>query len=422
LREQIRAESEIRKRIEDLEVFKVAALDISSGRDMTSLYATIVKSAVRLLSCDAGGIAIFDDSEHVIRFPFVHNLPESITHKSIRHNSDIFSETISTERSSIVSPGKEAPYPLNVLHDEGIRSLALVPLIARGLRGQTLGVLWAASRKTDKTFTDYDMVLLESLGAQASVSIDNINLFVEQQHISDVLQRGFLPDKTPVMSQTDFGIFYASATEAAVVGGDFYDFIPLSKETMALALGDSSGKGVEATADAAMVKYSLHSALFGDPDPAKTLTKSNAVAYAQLKNGHFVTLVYGVYDARSGKLDLGIAGHPYPIHYSSRLQSVEFVEGEDPAFGLVRDNVYESRGIMLEPDDVMVFYTDGIIELRRDKDLYGAGRLADVVLKNARKGAQEIANSIIDATREFAAGKFTDDIVVLVIKRVAGTT
>ncbi|MDP2210910.1 MAG: GAF domain-containing protein, partial [Candidatus Aquicultor sp.] len=292
MRERVKAESEIRKRIEDLEALKKAALDISLVRERDELYATIVKSVVKLLSCDAGGIAIFDENEHMISFPYVWNLPASLTTQSIRHGSDIFSEVISAERSLIITPGNTLPAALRVLSDEGIRSFALVPLI---VRGRILGTLWAATRMSARTFTNYDMVLLESIGAQASVSLDNVSLFIEQQYISDVLQRGFLPDKIPNLQQTDIGIFYASATEAAVVGGDFYDFVPLANEIMALALGDSSGKGVEATADAAMVKYSLHAALHSDPDPAKTLTHSNAVAFPQLKNGHFVTLVYGLY-------------------------------------------------------------------------------------------------------------------------------
>ena len=384
-------------------------------REQDDLYATIVKSVVRLLSCDAGGIAIFDDNEHTISFPFVWNLPASMTEKSIRHDSDVFSEVITSGKSLIVPPGTKLPPALKVLPDEGISSLALVPLV---VRGRILGTLWAATRKSARTFTNYDMVLLESIGAQASVSLDNISLFIEQQYISDVLQRGFLPEKTPALEQTDIGIFYASATEAAVVGGDFYDFVPLASDMIALALGDSSGKGVEATADAAMVKYSLHAALYSDPDPAQTLTHSNSVAYAQLKNGHFVTLVYGLYNASSGHLKLGVAGHPYPIYYKARTASAGFIEGNDPAFGLMEENEFSATETALEPGDIIVLYTDGIIELRRKKEFFGSERLAKLVAKYAEKGAQDLANAIIDAARDFADGKFTDDIVLLVIKRV----
>ena len=416
MRERVQAESEIRKRIEDLEALKKAALDISSVRERNDLYATIVKSVIKLLSCDAGGIAIFDENEHMISFPYVWNLPASLTTKSIRHDSDIFSEVISTETSRIVPPGKKLPAALKVLSDEGIRSFALVPLI---VRGRILGTLWAATRMSARTFTNYDMVLLESIGAQASVSLDNVSLFIEQQYISDVLQRGFLPEKTPNLRQTDIGIFYASATEAAVVGGDFYDFVPLADDIIALALGDSSGKGVEATADAAMVKYSLHAALYSDPDPAKTLTSSNAVAYPQLKNGHFVTLVYGYYDATDGLLKLGVAGHPYPVYYNAIKKSAGFIEGQDPAFGLLKQHDFSGTEIRLKPDDIIVLYTDGIIELRNEKKFFGPERLAELVSKHASKSAQDLANSIIDAARDFADGRFTDDIVLLVIKRTA---
>jgi sigma-B regulation protein RsbU (phosphoserine phosphatase) len=292
--------------------------------------------------------------------------------------------------------------------------MAILPL---RVRGRTFALLWAANLKPGRYFSDYDLTLLESVGGQASVAVDNINLFEEQQYISNVLQRGFIPEKIPALPHTDIGIFYASATEAAVVGGDFYDFMPLSEEHIALFMGDSSGKGVEATADAAMVKYTVRSALLQNPNPASTLTQANPIATRQLTEGHFVTMVYGYYNATDGRLLMGIAGHPQPIYYSSREREVRLVESQDPAFGLINDYSFAEAEVVLSPGDILVFYTDGLIELRRGKEFFGTDRLSGVIVANSALSAQEIADKVIDSAREFSMGRFTDDIVLMIIKR-----
>lgn len=294
--------------------------------------------------------------------------------------------------------------------------MALVPLRARG---KILGVLWLAMLGSKRVFSAYDMVLLESIGGQAAVAIDNINLFEEQRYISETLQRGFVPGRPPAVEHTDIGVFYASATIAAVVGGDFYDAAQLPGNKISIFVGDISGKGIEATADAAMVKYTLRAVSFEDPDPATVLTSANNITAHQLTGGHFVTLVYGLYDTASGEMLIGIAGHPYPLHYSAANREVRPVTASDPAFALIDNYRYTDVTFGLSEGDLLVLYTDGIIELRRDKEFFGMERLGELAAKYASLKAQEIADRIILDAREFAQGRLTDDIVLMIIKRTA---
>ncbi len=292
--------------------------------------------------------------------------------------------------------------------------MAVIPLRARG---KILGVLWASMLKPKRVFSDYDMTLFESIGGQAAVAIDNINLFEEQRYISETLQRGFLPKRLPELKNTDIGIFYASATEAAVVGGDFYDILQSPNDQASIFVGDVSGQGVEATTDAAMVKYTLRAVSFQNPDPSHILTKANAVIANQLAGGHFITLVYGSYYPESGQLLLGIAGHPYPLLYSAVDKQVTPVVGKDPALALIPTYEYTKTELRLSSGDILVFYTDGIIELRREKEFFGMERLGDLIIKYSGLKAQDITNKIMDDAREFAEGRLADDIVLMVIKR-----
>jgi len=309
---------------------------------------------------------------------------------------------------------QKSAYQAKELAEARLRAVAVVPL---KVRGRIIGVLWVSMLRARRVFSDYDMVLLESIGAQAAVALDNINLFEEQRFISEALQRGFLPERLPEPTNTDMGVFYASATIAAVVGGDFYDAAQVGDDRVSLFVGDVSGKGVEATSFAAMVKYTLRATSFEDPDPSHVLTASNAVISLQLPAGHFITLVYGLYDAASGRLFIGIAGHPHPLLYTASSGSVAPIEVEDPAFAIIDNYEYTKTQVDLSGGDILVLYTDGIIELRRDSEFFGEKRLADLITKYAQLGAQEIADRIIDDAREFASGRLTDDIVLMVIKR-----
>jgi len=416
LRERLKADLEIRKRIEDLEALKTVALNIVSARDRGELYTAIVTSVVELLDCDASGITLYDAENNLVSFPFVYNLPENIKDIEYGLDSDVFSTVIHMGRAISIEDYQVSPNKIKVLSGAGLRAMVLIPLKARG---RVRGVLWAASLNKKRIFSDYDMVLIGSVGGQAAVAIDNINLFEEQHYISAVLQRGFLPERMPALSHTDIGIFYASATEAAVVGGDFYDFIALDEGRIGFVLGDSSGHGVEATADAAMVKYTLRSALYQNPQPSSALSGANYVAYNQLTDGHFVTLVYSYYDDEDGRLLLGIAGHPSPVHYLVDRGKIELVEGQDPAFGLIKDYAFSEIELTLSPGDIFALYTDGLIELRHNKEFFGIERLTDILAANATMTAQQIADKVIDAAREFSMGRFTDDIVLMVIKRRA---
>jgi len=400
--------------VEDLEVLKTVALSISSGRDKDELFYTIVSSAVELIDCDAGGLALFDEKDQRIILPYTYNLPAYPAGFSYKLDSDILSLAINSGQAQQTDSYRQEPHGIEGLVGTGIRAMVVVPLRARG---KILGALWLTMLGSKRVFSAYDMVLLESIGGQAAVAIDNINLFEEQRYISETLQRGFAPGRPPRAKHTDIGIFYASATIAAVVGGDFYDAVQLADDNVSIFVGDISGKGIEATADAAMVKYTLRAVSFEDPDPASVLTSANDITANQLMGGHFATLVYGLYNTASGELLLGIAGHPYPLHYSAARGEVAPVTANDPAFALIKNYRYTDVALRLAEDDLLVLYTDGIIELRRDKEFFGMERLGELIAKYSALKAQEIADRIIEEAREFAGGRLTDDIVLMVIKR-----
>jgi serine phosphatase RsbU (regulator of sigma subunit) len=299
-------------------------------------------------------------------------------------------------------------------------SAIIVPLKGREA---TIGVIWASRGNDKAAFSEYDLLLLESIGGQSAIAIDNISLYDQQQFISDSLQKGFVTQILPELTKTDIGTYYASATAAAVVGGDFYDAVSLSGNQIALFVGDVSGKGVTATSDAAMAKYSIRALTSVNPDPKFVLAGLNKIALQLLAEDRFITLVYSLYNTSSGSLSIGLAGHPYPLLYSATTSSIKPITEENPAIAILPKSKISTEIITstasLENGDILVLYTDGIIELRRDREFFGVERLERIIAEYAHQNAQSVADKIIDYAKAFSEGNLTDDIVLMVIKRTS---
>lgn len=406
---------EIRKRVEDLEGLRGIALDIASGRKREELFNTIGSSVIELMSCDVGGVGLYDKEGNKMWVALAYNMSDKLNGAKFNLDADIFSQALKSRRTWRTDDYQSSPNQIKELAQEGLRAVIAVPL---KVREEVIGVLWAAMLKPGRIFNDYDILLLESIGGQAAVAIDNISLFEQQKFISEALQRGFLPELLPELANTDIGVFYASATTEAVVGGDFYDAVEVAHQRMSFFVGDVSGKGVEATSFAAMVKYTLRTVSYEDPEPEHVLTRANPVVARQFPAGHFITLVYGLYDASDGRLLISKAGHPYPLLYSAASRTVNAIGGNDPAFTLIPDYAYNQVELLLSAGDIIVMYTDGIIELRRaGKEFFGEARLSELIAKYAHLSAQAMADRIVEDAKEFANGRLTDDIVLMVIKR-----
>lgn len=298
----------------------------------------------------------------------------------------------------------------------GHSSVIIVPLKGREA---TTGVIWASRVLNGTEFNRYDLLLLESIASQSAIAIDNISLYDQQQFISDSLQRGLITQILPELTKTDIGTYYASATATAVVGGDFYDAVSLPDNQIALFVGDVSGKGVTATSDAAMAKYSLRALASVNPDPKFVLAGLNKVALQLLIEDRFITLVYTLYDTSTGSMAIGLAGHPYPLLYSATTNSIKPITEENPAIAIVSKPEIITNSIILEADDIVVLYTDGIIELRREGEFFGIDRLGRIIAEYAHQNAQSVADEIISYAKAFSEGNLTDDIVLMVIKRTA---
>lgn len=237
------------------------------------------------------------------------------------------------------------------------------------------------------------------------------------------IQQTMLPRGTPKVKGYDL---YCAYVPSKRVSGDFYDYVKVGSHALGLVVGDVSGHGMEAALIVGMVKkvLSLRSKSCAG-SPAQALRLANADVFAELGNKNFVTVSYGILDARQHRLMIARAGHAYPIIVGhaggDRLQVVQTNGlGLGVAKGEAFDKAMEDKQVELHPGDLFVQYTDGVTEAASpDGEEFGADRLCEVLRASTALSCQELAQKIVSEVTEFTgADEQEDDIAVMCLKRL----
>jgi phosphoserine phosphatase RsbU/P len=165
----------------------------------------------------------------------------------------------------------------------------------------------------------------------------------------------------------------------------------------------------------AMAKFVFRSLAREHPDPGDFLAAANEVVVEEIGEGKFITMLYLTADGTDGELACASAGHPPPrIVRAGAAPSPLGVRGL--ALGIADRQLYGVESVHLEPGDAAVLYTDGLLEARRDGELYGEERLDVSLAANAALPAEELAQALVEDCRAFA-GDLADDCAVVVVKR-----
>jgi sigma-B regulation protein RsbU (phosphoserine phosphatase) len=165
----------------------------------------------------------------------------------------------------------------------------------------------------------------------------------------------------------------------------------------------------------AMTKFVFRSLAREHPEPADFLRAANEVVCDEVEEGKFVTMAYVTLDPETGELACASAGHP-----NARLVSAAGVvelAATGLALGIAPDQRYDEARETLEPGSAVVLFTDGVIEARRDGQLYGDERLDRFLEEHRELSAPELARAVVDGAKSFSGGELGDDSAVVVVKR-----
>jgi sigma-B regulation protein RsbU (phosphoserine phosphatase) len=303
------------------------------------------------------------------------------------------------------------------------RSELVVPLL---LCDRLIGVLDLESSEPHAFTLEHER-MLTTLGSYIAIALENARLYEEAReserrlrHDLDTareIQRQLLPTGAREVPGLDLAAGYVPARE---LGGDFYDFLPYGEGRLALALGDVSGKGTAAALYGSLAMGTVREIVFDHAcEPACLLALLNQRLLAARLDSRFIAMLFAVYDASSRKLTLANAGGPYPLLV--RKGRVEAILLEGVPLGLIPDTQYDETTIDLEPGDVVVFASDGILESENPtQEEFGPQRLKDILASISRvHSAREITEQILAATDGHSgAGTAPHDDRTLVVLRV----
>ena len=416
-RQALEAEREASKRLQALyEISRVFSESLSLDLTLDAVTRTIVETldvdAASLRMPDGRGAALDTVALHVrdarLGEPLraILSLPQPLTAgASIPFRSGRAIQ-LDPRTAAALGPAHE---PLVPFLEKG-SSAAVIPLATQA---EILGTLTLLSLDPDRPVAGLTLEAAESIAAQAALALDNARLYQQQKQFSDSMQRSLLPREDPVFPGLDVGAFYDSSARMDV-GGDVYDFLELADGRLAVVLGDVTGHGIDAAADMAMAKFVFRSLAREHSAPAEFLAAANEIVLEEIADGKFITMLYLTADGREGELSCASAGHPPPRIVRGGEVVPLGVRGL--ALGIAGGQEYETERVRLEPGDAAVLFTDGLLEARRDGELYGEERLDASLAANAGLPAKELAKALVADCRAFA-GELADDCAVVVLER-----
>lgn len=278
------------------------------------------------------------------------------------------------------------------------------------------GVL-SVRRESGAAFDRRELGLVEAVARMAAAAMANAADFARERRVARSLTRGFVPPAPPEVEGFEMGFLYEPADEQ-VAGGDLYGTWRLPSGEVAVLVGDVAGKGVETAALSAMARFFIEARSWDCDDPAAVLGQASRMLHERLPADTFVTASLGLLRG-DGRLRYANAGHPHALLIGADGEVAE-VAGAGLPLGVTRDLEYDTHTLALAAGDLVLGYTDGLVEARRGGELLGQERVANIVRAAARDaaGVQDLVRSVHAEVRDWA-GALSDDVVLLALRRAA---
>jgi serine phosphatase RsbU (regulator of sigma subunit)/PAS domain-containing protein len=302
------------------------------------------------------------------------------------------------------------PDHARALLSRGVHTLMLVPLVARGVM---LGMAAFCRAENPEPYDEDDLRLVSDLTARAAVHIDNARLYTREHDAAVTLQRSLLPRDIPPVAGLDIAYRYQPASEAAEVGGDWFDVVPLGRGQVALVVGDVTGHGTHAAALMGRLRTTIAAlARLGCPSSQIMAQLSGVVAADGDEAG--ATCLYSVYDPASRRCRLTRAGHlpPALCHPGG---TVEFLDLPGGVMLGAAQGDYPVTDIDLPAGSVLTLYTDGLIEQPGEDLSTGMSQLARALAAGPARSPDQLCDSVLASTGPHAR----DDIALLLARTTA---
>jgi sigma-B regulation protein RsbU (phosphoserine phosphatase) len=299
------------------------------------------------------------------------------------------------------------------------RSEMAVPLLHKG---SVIGIIDLESTELNYFTGDHERFLV-TLGTRIASALANAELYERvsenerrmdrEMKIAREIQHQLMPEELPSIAPLSVAVLF---TPVAHLGGDLYDFIHYDDGRLAIVVGDVAGKGAPAALYGALSSGIIRTRAGRKYPPAQMLELVNKTLYQRPIESQYIALVFAIYDSKDRKITIANSGLPYPLLVHNGES--KFLDLAGIPLGLFPESQYQESEMLLEPGDVLVFYSDGVVEMRNEAgEDFGLKRLAEVVRANAEKPAAEIVSAVNQSVDTFAGRAMaSDDRTMIVIR------
>ena len=411
----------------DAEAFETLAeigRDVAALMDLDELLSRIAQLARRVVDYRTFGILLLHEATKELEMKVAVQFGDRVALPKVPLGEGLVGYSALHREPVMVPDVSKDPRYIKVVDD--VRSELVVPML---LKDRCIGVFDLESPELD-AFTKRDVEILTLLASQAAVAIENARLYEEASQTEARLEKelrfarrvqaALLPTKLPKkMKGVDVDASFSAALE---LGGDFYDYLVPESQTLIMALGDVSGKGVPAALYSVFAGELVRGRTFRRryvperSSPAAVLMSINTILHERQLEEYYCTLCYAIFDLKRRSVTLANSGVPYPVRASG--DTCGLIEAPGVPLGSFPGMTYDEVTLPLASGDVFVFCSDGVSEaMNRKSEEFGSGRLIDVVSKTKHLTAKEIVYSIVEAVEAHRAGfPPNDDTTVVALK------
>ena len=303
---------------------------------------------------------------------------------------------------------------------QNVRSAMCVPLWNNK---KVTGLIYVDMQRGFQGFSRLDLEALTMVANVAAVKIDNVRLFQQEQKMKEIerelraaskIQRRLLPAEPPEIHGYELVGYNKPCFD---VGGDYFDYLQRNEGTLAVAIGDVSGKGMSAALLMASLQASLHAHSSTQESVSELVSHLNQAVCRSTEADKFSTFFYGEIDIESGRMSFCNAGHNPPLLFRAGSDEIVPLKGGGMVLGFDPVVAYDTMRTRIEPGDLIVAYSDGVTESQnRSDEEFGERKLIEAVrecLDRPVEAIQQHIDSVVDSFVD-GAPQFDDYTLVLV--------
>lgn len=406
------------QKLEEVMNFQRLSQSIQTEQSEDKVYDILLDSAVSTVYADAAWLEInrtggFDYYTYNVDRKEIDTVKESVSKHKIKGIFDQgMDKSLHVERY------------LSSINGSRFKSIMSYPLTVKS--GQ-LGTLVLLKEVTDG-FNKEMAQIIRTFTNQAAISIENFRLLAEALHnerykeelkIAKRVQESLLPDE---LHNDDHYDIIALSESADEVGGDYYDAYNISDNKKVIIIGDVSGKGTSAAFNMSQMKGVFHSLVQLELEPVDFLSKANKALSFCLEKSSFITATYFIVDKEKREVRFARAGHCPTLFYDSTTKQAEFLQNKGLGLGILRNGEFSSylemNSLNYKTGDILVLYTDGIVEaVNKKRELFGYDRLEHALHNVADQNVEDIKAHLLSVLYAFTGKeRIDDDYTLLIIK------